>query len=99
MATVSSTGTVTAKSRGYATITATAKDGSYVRDCCDFYITGDILVTSVSLSPSSKTVTVGDSFWVYKTVCPNNATNCAVTLSSSNTSVATVTQSGLVMAQ
>lgn len=99
VATVSSTGTVTAKSRGYATITATAKDGSYVRDCCDFYITGDILVTSVSLSPSSKTVTVGDSFWVYKTVCPNNATNCAVTWSSSNTSVATVTQSGLVMAQ
>lgn len=29
VATVSSTGTVTAKSRGYATITATAKDGSY----------------------------------------------------------------------
>ncbi len=99
IASVSTSGKVTAKSRGYVTIIATAKDGSGACDCCDFYITGDILVTSVSLSPASRTVSVGDSFWVYETVCPTNATNCAVTWSTSNSSVATVTQSGLVIAQ
>ena len=99
VAVVDSSGTVTAKSRGRATITATAQDGSGVHDCCDINVTGDILVSSVSVSPSCKTVTVGSSFYLHETVCPTNATNKCVTWSSSNTSVATVNSSGLVLAK
>lgn len=99
VAVVDSSGTVTAKSRGRATITATAQDGSGVHDCCDINVTGDILVSSVSVSPSCKTVTIGSSFYLHETVCPTNATNKCVTWSSSNTSVATVNSSGLVLAK
>lgn len=99
VAVVDSSGTVTAKSRGRATITATARDGSGVHDCCDINVTGDILVSSVSVSPSCKKVTIGSSFYLHETVCPTNATNKCVTWSSSNTSVATVNPcSGMVMA-
>ena len=93
-------GVVTAKARGYAYIYAEAQDGSGAYDSCYVNVTEDILVTSVSVSPSSKTMTVGASAYLYETVCPTNATNPCVEWSSSNSSVASVNYiSGLVYAK
>lgn len=99
VATVSG-GKITAKGNGYASIRATAADGSGACDCCDVYVTGNTLVTSVSVSPSSKTMTAGSSAYLYETVCPTNATNKCVMWSSSNSGVVSVNPtSGLIYAQ
>ena len=99
VATVSG-GVVTAKARGYAYIYAEAQDGSGEYDYCYVNVTEDILVTSVTVSPSSKTMNIGASAYLYETVCPTNATNKCVKWSSNKTSVATVNpDTGLVIAQ
>ena len=99
VATVSN-GIVTAVSKGSARIAATAADGSGCCDCCTVVVTRDIMVTNVSVSPSSKSLTVGATCYLYETVTPNNATNKTVLWSSSNTNVATVNpNSGLVTAR
>lgn len=99
VATVSG-GVVTAKARGYAYIYAEAQDGSDEYDICYVNVTEDILVTSVTVSPSSKTMNIGASAYLYETVCPTNATNKCVRWSSNKTSVATVNpDTGLVIAQ
>lgn len=99
VATVSG-GVVTAKASGYAYIYAEAQDGSGEYDSCYVNVTEDILVTSVTVSPSSKTMNIGASTYLYETVCPTNATNKCVKWSSNKTSVATVNpDTGLVIAQ
>ena len=99
VATVSN-GIVSAVAKGSATITATAADGSGCCDCCLVTVTGDVLVTSITVSPPSTTMTVGDSAFLNATVCPENATKKSVCWSSSNTDIATVNKlTGLVMAQ
>ena len=99
VATVSG-GVVTAKARGWTYIFAEAQDGSGEYDSCYVNVTEDILVTSVTVSPSSKTMNIGDSTYLYETVCPTNATNKCVKWSSNRTSVATVNpDTGLVIAQ
>ncbi|WKL46890.1 Ig-like domain-containing protein [Flavobacterium pectinovorum] len=57
-----------------------------------------VAVTSVSLSPTSASLNVGATQQLTPTVLPSNATNKAVTYSSSNTAVATVNSSGLITA-
>ena len=56
----------------------------------------NIPVTGVSLSPSTFTVSIGSTQQLTATVSPTNASNPAVTFSSSNTAVATVNGTGLV---
>ncbi len=55
-----------------------------------------VVVTGVSLSPSSTSVMVGSNTALNATVAPANATNAAVNWSSSNPGVATVSASGVV---
>ena len=98
VATVSTSGVVTAKAVGSAAITATANDGSGVKASCAITVNG-IKVTSISLSTSSATLTVGDTKTLTATVSPSNATDKTITWSSSNTSVATVSTSGVVTAK
>ena len=52
--------------------------------------------TSVSVSPSTASIGAGDTVQLTETVLPSNATDKSVTWSSNNTSVATVSSSGLV---
>lgn len=93
-------GVVTAIAKGSARITVTAADGSGKSDVCNVTVTRDILVTSVRVSPSSKTMTVGDSAFLNAVVCPEDATMKTVCWSSSNVNIVSVNEtSGLVVAQ
>ena len=58
-----------------------------------------VCVTSVDLSNSSLNMNVNNSYLLKACVYPTNATNKAITWSSSNTNVATVTNGGLVCAR
>ena len=95
VATVSSSGLVTAVAAGSATITATSQANSAKSATCAVTVTA-IPVESVSLNKTSTTLTVGATETLTATVLPNNASNKSVTWSSSDTSVATVTNAGLV---
>lgn len=100
VATVSSTGLVTALKAGTATITVTTVDGSKTATC-DLTIS-NVDVTGVSLDQSSATIyvgfAVGNTVQLTATVAPSNATDKSVSWESSNTSVATVSSAGLVTA-
>jgi uncharacterized protein YjdB len=99
VATVSSTGLVTAKSNGSATITVTTADGNKTATSQVTVNVGSstVSVTGVSVSPTSSTITASNgTVQLAATIAPSNATNQNVSWSSSNTSVATVSSSGLV---
>ena len=57
-----------------------------------------VAVTGVTLSPTTATLTVGETVTLTATVAPEGATDKSVTWSSSNTSVATVSNEGEVTA-
>ena len=86
VATVSN-GKVTAVAAGSATITVTTADGSKTATCA---VTVTVPVTGVSLNKTTLALNVGGSETLTATIAPTNATNTAVTWSSSNTSVVTV---------
>lgn len=58
----------------------------------------DVAATSVSLNKTSYSMTKGGTYSLTATVLPTNATSKAVTWSSSNTAVATVSKAGKVTA-
>ena len=72
--------------------------GSYTgnNDLTLYAVWGNIGVSGVSLNASSAALKVGETKQLAATVSPSDATNKAVTWTSSNTSVATVSASGLV---
>ncbi|AGK96719.1 Ig-like domain-containing protein [Clostridium pasteurianum] len=95
VATVDNTGKVTAVDAGTATITVTTVDGSKTASCT---VTVNIPVTSVTLNKATDTLTVGGTDTLTATVAPDNATNQAVTWTSSNNAIATVDATGKVTA-
>jgi len=58
----------------------------------------DVAVTGITVNPTNATLDVGQSTTINASVLPSNATNTSVSWSSTNTSVATVNNSGLVTA-
>lgn len=50
----------------------------------------DVLVSSVTLNKKSDTINIGDSFYLYSTVLPSNASNKTLNWSSSNNRIVTV---------
>lgn len=101
VATVDANGLVTAVSAGTATITVTTEDGTKTATCAVTVKAATVSVTGVTLSqtqaslysnhtPSTLTLTA--------TVAPDDATNKAVTWTSSNNAVATVDANGLITA-
>lgn len=99
VASVNSLGLVTAQQAGTATITVTTIDGGYTTSCSITVNKKIVTVTGVSLSPTSVTLTEGDNYQLSATVSPSNATDKSVTWLSNNTSVATVSSSGVVTAK
>ena len=94
VATVDQSGNVTAKANGTTTITATTQNG-YTAQCSITVITP---ITSLAVSPTSETVYVGNTVQLTGTVNPSNTTESTL-WTSSNTSVAIVSNSGLVTAK
>lgn len=93
-------GVVCALKEGTATITAAATDGSGVQDCCTVTVTGDVLVSSVIVSPSSKLLYQGESVILQKTICPPDATDRRIVWNSNDASIATVNPAtGMVLAR
>lgn len=99
IATVDSNGKITAKAAGTATITCTAADGSGKSATCKITVTNPVVkVTKLSMNKTSVDLLKGKTVQLKVTVTPSNATNKAMTWTSSNTKVATVTSNGLVKA-
>ena len=99
VATVSSSGLVTAKAAGSATITVTTNDGGKKATCLVTVSAAIVSVTGVSLDKTSLSMTVGETQTLTATISPSNATDKSVIWSSNNTSVASVSSSGLVTAK
>ena len=96
IATVDADGVVTAVKDGTAVITATTANGKTSEFTVTVFTKVD--VAGVTLSESSKTLTVGDAFTLTATVTPNNATDKTIVWSSSDMSVVTVDGNGKVTA-
>ena len=98
VATVSTTGEVTAIAPGKATITVATEDGNKTAKC-EVTVNKKIYpVESVSLDKTSLELTEGDKATLTATVLPENASNKNVAWSSSDEKVATVSASGEVTA-
>ena len=100
VATVSSSGKVTAKAVGTTTITCTAKDGSGVKATCKVTVKKPVVkVSKITLNKTSASLIKGDILALKATVTPATATNKAVIWKSSNTKIATVSSTGKVTAK
>ena len=93
IATVSTSGVVTAKKLGTATITVTTADGNFKKTCKVEVVKK---VKSVELNKASAVLYLGKTLTLKATVTPAGATNPAVTFSSSDTKVAKVSSKGVV---
>lgn len=89
VATVSN-GTVTAKSAGSATITVTTDDGAKTAKCSVTVTASTVAVTGITLDNPTLEIETGSTATLVATVSPSTATNKNVTWSSTNPSVATV---------
>ncbi len=95
IATVDNKGKVTAINKGTATITVTTNDGNKTATC---KVTVNNSVSSVKLDKTSITINIGTTETLTATVSPSDANNKKVTYKSSDTSVATVDNKGVVTA-
>ncbi len=99
IATVNSSGLVTAKSPGSAIITATTTDGTNLSATCSLFVKQNIVyASSISLNKSSANLVAGQQMQLQATVLPENTTNKTVIWSSSDPSVAIIDEDGLVTA-
>ncbi|MGN1103620.1 MAG: Ig-like domain-containing protein, partial [Candidatus Coproplasma sp.] len=101
VATVDTSGNVTALSIGNTNITVTTSDGGYTAVCSVMVYDASTLVsvTSVSLDKTTLSLTVGDSDKLTASITPSNATITSVSWSSSDDTVATVSSTGVVTAK
>lgn len=101
VATVTDSGEVTAVAKGQTDITATLYVDGEVYDSATRTVTVTdtiVPVTGVTVSPTALSLKKGDETMLSATVSPATATNQNVVWESSNTSVATVSEKGIVKA-
>ncbi len=100
VATVDANGLVTFVNSGKATIICQTIDtglyGTNLIATCEFYINQP--VSSVTLDYTDITIKISDTFRLTAKISPDNATNQELWWSTSNSSVATVDETGLVKA-
>ena len=94
-------GVVTAVSKGETIIRVTTEVGSKTDECKVIVKeeSDPVAVTGVKLAYNDLTLKIGKSFTLVANIEPANATNKAVTWSSSNSTVASVTNKGVVQAK
>ncbi len=93
VATVDEDGKITAVAAGEATITVKTSNGQ----SADCYVTVKEQVTGIQLNYKEKTVIIGEKFTIKATIVPSSAADeVKVSWSSSKTSVATVSSSGVI---
>lgn len=98
IAEVNSLGIVTANSVGTVTITATTNDGAKTATCQVTVTNTVVAINSVALSPAKLSLILNGTYQLLPRITPANATNQEVSWSSSDTTVATVTSEGFVVA-
>jgi uncharacterized protein YjdB len=97
VATINSSGNLTALNIGTTIITATING---ISDTCKVVVVSDyVAISGITLNKSSTTLLVGDSETLKVTISPSNATNKNITWKSSNPTIATVNSSGYVTAK
>lgn len=96
VATVSSSGVVTAKKSGSCKIIAKAKDGSGKTDKCTIVVKQN--ATAISLSANTLTLTPNSSEMITAQIFPSDVSSKCLAWSSSNKAVATVNVRGVVTA-
>lgn len=97
VAEINSSGFLTAKVAGTATITCTAHNGVFAQ--CEVTVkTNQILATSILLNKTSAEMEQGATLQLTATVSPSDATNKSVAWSSSSPDIAYVSGDGLVTA-
>ena len=100
VASVDANGRVTASGQGTAVITATSVDNSNAKATCNVKVLPPpVSVESVTLSESSIYLQYNKSHTLVATILPEDASNKNVVWSSSNESIATVSQAGVVTAK
>ena len=94
-------GVVTAVSKGETIIRVTTEEGNKTDECKVIVKEENdpVAVTGVKLAFTALTQKIGTSFTLVATIEPANATNKTVTWSSSNSTVASVTNMGVVQAK
>ncbi len=100
VASISSSGLVTGLSVGETVATVTTNDGGFT-DTCDIIVSVPVnpdIVSSVTLDQTSLTIRVDDQINLFATVNPSTALNKAVTWSSLDDDIASVSSTGLVTA-
>ena len=98
IATVSTSGEVTAIKAGRTRIKATSKENLDISGYCDVEVVIPH-VESVTVSPADKSLIIGQTLQLNATVLPDNAENKEVTWSSIDPDIATVSLDGLVTAK
>lgn len=99
VATVNPTGLIHALAQGTTQIIATTTDGSNLSAICEITVEKQFIeITQIQISPSSARISVGKSVKLNAIITPGDATSTNVLWSSTNTSVATVSQDGNVEA-
>lgn len=96
VATIDQNGVVTAVRAGNTTITVTTEDGHKTATCP--VSVHNVQVSSVSVTPTTLELPKGETADLIATVLPENATDKSITWSTSDASVATVSNSGKVTA-
>lgn len=96
VATVSQSGVVTAIAEGTTTISAVSEDNGKTATCIVTVQPPVVNVTGVSLNKTSAEIEVDSTVQLIATITPSNATNRRVSWSTSDSSIATVSESGVV---
>ncbi len=98
IANVDTTGKVTAVAKGTATITVTTEDGNKTATCAVTVGDGTVETTGVTLNKKTLSLETGKTEALTVSFTPKDATDKEVTFASGNTSVATVSDAGVVTA-
>lgn len=98
IATVNTNGLVTAIAQGIATITVTTTDGNFQATSNITVQRTAVAVTGVTVSPETVNMNVGQTFLVTANVQPVDAENQEVSWSTNDPTVATIDQTGTIIA-